>query len=194
MHSCTTVLYTTMGMKSPKSLSDKELQRYSNKRNIPQNQSYFADTMLLAYIIKQDKPKQQKNDHGQPLQAIYFNNTNPYPISWSINCRANPRTFRLRWNSLGELDSFPPRGNCPPDSLLSQDSLRTYLHPVFENTRGLDAKNDYTIYVIYNRLFNRGSRHLISAIQENASLTNGKAQIIYVNTDRIFGEVDFENE
>src|SRR6187551_2550262 len=106
--SCTQVLYVTMGMKNPKMLTDKQLQRYSHKREIPESHSFYADTLLLNYIVGQDKSNLQRKNHLQPLQAIYFHKTDAYPVGWLINCYATPTTFRSHWNEKGELDSLPP--------------------------------------------------------------------------------------
>jgi hypothetical protein len=183
-----------MGMKNPKMLTDKQLQRYSHKRKIPESHSFYADTLLLNYIVEQDKPKLQRKNHVQPLQAIYFHRTDAYPVAWLINCYATPTTFRSHWNKKGELDSLPPRGNAPLDSLLTQQKLISFSKPVYLHAQPAAYENEYNVYVLYNRLFNRGSRHLIWEIRNHAKKYNKRVVIHYINTDRLYAGTDFGTE
>lgn len=192
--SCTQFLYLTMGMHHPKMLSDKQLQHYSRKRKIPESHSFYADTLLLNFIVEQKKHPLQIKNHVQPLQAIWFQRTDPYPLAWSINCYANPRTFRLRWDALGEMDSLPPKGNAPLDSLLMQQDLQRFVKPVFFHSQTAAAENEYNVYVLYNRLMNRGSRHLMRAVRTHEKRYKGRVVIQYVNTDRLYAGTDFDTE
>lgn len=190
--SCAHLAMKAMGMKQPKELNQKQLQRFSRKMNIPETNSFFADTSYWNLIVDLPKERGIQKNHYQPIQAIYFNKGSNFPTAWYINCYAKGTTFGLLWNADSSFNEFPPKGNAPLDSAISIFSFDNYIHPVFPSSKYFINPDEFNILVIYNRVFQRQSRNLIRLVQQNAALSATPVNIKYINIDNAF--IDSEPE
>jgi hypothetical protein len=190
--SCAHLAMMAMGMKQPKELNRNQLQRFNRKMNIPEPNSFFADTSYWNLFINLPKEGGVQKNHYQPIQAIYFNKGSKYPTAWYINCYAKATTFNLLWNADSSFNVFPPKGNAPLDSAISISSFDTYIHPVFPSSKYFINPDEINIIVIYNRVFQRQSRNLIRLVQQNAALSETPVHISYINIDNAFSDSEKE--
>lgn len=192
LSACQPLSLLYMGMKYPKVLNEKELQRRGRKLDIPQSNYFYADEQYSKAIRSKDTSFIKIKNHHQPLQAIYFGKSS-YPERWFINCYAYPTSRGVIWNHDGEFNSFPPKGNIKPDSVLNVELFTASIKPLFpENKVSLDS-SCYTIVVFESRFYNWLSKNLIKEVKRNVELSKEKTQILYVNTDNYIVPQIFKN-
>ena len=192
LSSCMTIAKSIIGIKDAKQLTDNEITKYSKLYNVDQNYNYRLDTSYLDFILKLDttKFKEQRKNHIQPLQALYFNSTGELQ-KFYINCYAGGFP-NLKWNRDGMLNSFLPKDQAPVDTILNLKRQLSYLKPVCVSTKEF-VENEYEYYVVvyWNKCTKRHSKRLIKNIQYNISkATTEKVKIIYANYDNVFNKYE----
>jgi hypothetical protein len=184
IQSCTVLI----GIKKLKPLSENTIMSQAKKFNIPQADSYVLDTSYFAFVYNATTDNRLRNDHLQPLQAVYYAKENGFitPVSWQINCYAGGFP-NLKWNRNGIMESFPPKEQAPLDSLVSLKTHFEFFKPLPGVTPFNSIEYDYILIVYWSRFMNRQSKKLIQAVQKNAALaTDKKIRILYVNNDHFF--------
>ncbi|PBQ32226.1 hypothetical protein CNR22_10730 [Sphingobacteriaceae bacterium] len=182
---CVKLIY---GLHDTKALDKKEIVELSLKRKIPAADNFELDTMYLMFLNKVDtfkyKSSERKN-HYQPLQALYYNKAGGLD-AFIINCYS--RGFpNLKWNRRGILDTFVPKKQAPPDSILPMFEHLKYLKALPGAQRFTFGQDDYTVIVYWSYFMGRQSKRLNKAIEKNVKLAKGKkVRILYVNTDNFF--------
>lgn len=181
------------GVKRIKPLSENKVFKQSSKFNIPVEDNYSLDTSYMQWVhdaaINNAK---LRNDHLQPLQAIYYAKENNFiaPISWQINCYAGGFP-NLEWNRNGIMEVFPPKEQAPLDSLFSLNKHVEFFKPLAGVTAFNSIEYDYVIVVFWSRFMNRQSKKLIEVVQKNRKLANDKkVRILYINNDNFFAKTD----
>ncbi len=181
-----------IGLKDPKPLSDIEITKYSKTFKVDQFYNYRIDTSYLDFIQKLDTTKfnEQRKNHIQPLQALYFNSKGELH-KFYINCYAGGFP-NLKWNRDGMLNTFLPKDQAPIDTILSLKRQLSYLRPVCSLTKeSVENSFDFYIVVYWNKCTKRHSKRLIKSIQYNVNkATSEKVIIIYANYDNVFAELD----
>jgi hypothetical protein len=186
--SCTVLI----GIKKLKPLSENTIIKQADKFHIPRANSYVLDTSYLAFIYNATTDNKLRNDHLQPLQAVYYTKENGFiaPVSWQINCYAGGFP-NLKWNRNGIMESFPPKEQAPLDSLVSLKKQFEFLRSMTGVVPFNSIEYDYIIVVYWSRFMNRQSKKLIQTVQKNAALAVGKkVRIVYVNNDQFFTKME----
>lgn len=182
------ILQSIIGIHDAHELSDNQIVKTSKSYNIDQRANYRLDTSYLSYILHLDTTlfKAQRNNHLQPLQALYFDSSG-HLVKFYINCYAGGFP-NLKWNRNGNLDSFLPKDQAPLDTVLNLSKQLSYLRPVGDISQTNKIENQgYTVFVYWNKCTKRHSKRLIKSIQKNVSKSQeAKVKIIYVNYDNIF--------
>lgn len=185
--SCSAIFTGMYGIKSIKSVDEKDITRYAKKYNIPISDSYELDTAYFSYLLSYDTAKYQLaiKNHYQPLQALYYDDS-AHLKSFQVNCYAGGFP-NLKWDREWIMSSFPPKQQAPLDSLVSLQTQLNYLKPLSETTKFKTDNYDYIVIVYWNRFMGRQSKRLIRLVQENSKLaTADKVKIIYANNDNLF--------
>jgi hypothetical protein len=146
--SCVKLAQTIVGVKSPKFLTDSQIEKTSKIFKVDQTANYKLDTTYLNFILKLDTIyfKQQIKNHIQPLQALYFN-SNGKLQKFYVNCYAGGFP-NLKWNRGGNLDVFPPKDQAPLDTVLSLSKLLEFIKPVCVSTPILSIGNfNYYVFI-----------------------------------------------
>lgn len=186
--SCVTVLSKLYGMKSPKKLDETEIVRYSKKYKIPLADSYELTRSYDNYLASLDAKQyqNQKNNHNQPLQGLYYNQTGQLE-GFLTNCYAGGFP-NLHWNRNNLLKSFPPQ-QAPVDNILSLSHQLSFIQPLSETVLFAPANYDYVVVVHWCRYMGRQSKRFIRYVQKNSTLApHLKVKIIYVNNDDLFAD------
>lgn len=192
---CTPVLKGLIGIKNPKALEDKQIERYAKRYTIPAEASYKIDTAYQSFLLSQysDTTKRAINNHFQPLQALYFD-TSGYLKSFQVNCYA-PGFPNLKWDRDSIMDVFPPRQQAPLDSLVSLEQMLSYLIPLSRTSQSITENHDYIVVVHWNRFMGRQGKRLIRTVKENARLAGtSTVKVLYVNTDIIYASGEMEKQ
>jgi hypothetical protein len=180
--SCNSLFYFAYGIHQPKVLNAKSIKKHSKKYGIPETESYELDTLFYTYLKSLDHiaSEQQINDHGQALQAFYYNQSKQL-ISYHVNCYAGGFP-NLNWNQGGIFEKFPPKTLTPIDSLLPFNQLKTYLIPTTGYQK--NSSKTYTVVVFWSRFMGRQSKRLIKLVKENAKGVNAEEiEWYFVNND-----------
>lgn len=157
--------------------------KFEKKYNIPAESSYQLDTSYFSFVAGWDTLfKQERKDHLQPLQALYYNEKGEL-ISFHVNCYAGGFP-NLKWNRNGVMESFPPGQQAPLDTLLSLQKQLEFLNPTSRSQKEIKT-TDYTVVVYWSAYMGRQSKRLIKQVQKNSNLLKGDhLQILYVNSDQ----------
>jgi hypothetical protein len=185
--SCSFLVGSMYGIKSPKKLNQTEIASQAEKYKIPLENSFELDTAYFFEYLKsfdQKRFSREISNHSQPLQTLYFDKNGRLQIFY-INCYAGGFP-NLAWNKEGQFNSFPPKPQAPLDSLVNFQTLSRYLKPLPTTRLENKISADYTIVVFWNRMMNRQSKQFIQLVQENAGKAKDqKVQLLYVNTDNL---------
>lgn len=184
---CKPAAMAIYGLKAPKELDKKAIERYAKRYRIPIEDCYELTDKYVYHLLSLDSPQYalaQKN-HYQPMQALYYNQDGDL-ASWHINCYAGGFP-NLKWNRNGIMNSFPPATQAPLDSVIPLASQLQYLRPLTQNNK-LEAESyDYVVVVHWNRFGGRQSKRLVRQVQRNVRLASDKkVKIIYANNDNNF--------
>ncbi len=178
------------GIKSNKHLSENEIILASKKFNIPIENSYSLDTSYYNFLsnIKDTALRTARNNHSQPLQVLYYQNTaNTFNlVSYHANCYAGGFP-NLKWKRNGVFNNFIPQQQAPLDDILTVKNHFEYIRPLTGVQPFNTVEYDYIVLVYWSRFMGRQSKRLIQLVQDNAKLANNKkVKIIYVNNDNFF--------
>lgn len=190
--SCGPIFFRLMGLKKGKVLTHEQIIAQGMRYGISPTDSYELDTTYASYIIGLDSSlyKNEKNNHLQPLQALYFDSTGKL-ISYHVNCSVGGFP-NLKWNKFGVFNQFPPVNRTQLDTILTFNKHFEYLIPLTKNANNI-GNYDYLVIVHWNRFMGRQSKNLIRQVQENAHLTpERKIKIFYVNSDNFYSNAEFE--
>ena len=183
LSSCTSFFLGLYGMKSPRQLNDKQLQKEAKRQGIPIESVFRIDTNYWAYLEKFDSTfNVQVKNHSQPLQALYFDH-NGQLFRFYVNCYAGGFP-NLKWNRIGGFNQFPPLPQAPIDSMFQLNDISALITPLSKVKA--DPFGDTSIVVFWNRMMGRQSKRFIRFVKENAQLSQRAVQIRFVNTDELF--------
>jgi len=184
---CSKVVLKMYGISNPVYLNDKDISRCLKDFNIPISDAYKLDTSYMLFLQEFDSTlySQERNNHYQPLQVLYYNNKGQL-MSFHVNCYAGGFP-NLKWNSKNQFSNFPPGQQAQVDSLLPLNIHLKFLKSVSDTSNEVTAGYDYYVIVYWNRFMGRQSKRFIQLVQENLKRANDKkVQIFYVNNDNIF--------
>ncbi|MCU0422325.1 MAG: hypothetical protein MUC81_05885 [Bacteroidia bacterium] len=188
--SCSAILNKMVGLKSTKVLNDEEIIKAAKEFNIPEKHLYYVDT-AYAYALKRiikDTLQPTLNNHLQPLQALYFIQSD-YPVSFQINCYAGGLP-KLDWNRDGIMEAFPPKLQAPLDQAISGNFLLSLLKPVKGATYPTNVNSRNMVVVFWTRFMNKHTSLFIQTIQQNLSRANNPVEVIYINADNLYALVN----
>lgn len=182
--SCTSLFYGITGIRSPKGLTNQEVAEVAARWGIPEQNSFILDTGIYKNELRQMQSTELRNNHSQPLQAIYFIST-AYPVSYHINCYAGGFP-NLKWNRNDKMNVFPPHQQAPVDSVLTLNDILKCIRPLNAQTK-LPSKEGPIIVVFWTQFIYRQTKRFLKVIQANAALSNqSPVTIVYVNADNLF--------
>ena len=184
--SCSVLFIKMYGLKRVKSVDTKMIAKFERKYNIPREDSYKIDSAYIDFIQTIDtvEHKQEKKNHYQPLQALYYQNEKL--ISYQVNCYAGGFP-NLKWERDSIFESFPPKQQAPLDTILSLQAHLKLLTPVSERETFSPENYDSVVIVYWNKLMGRQSKRFIKIVQKNLKLAgNKKVKLLYVNNDILY--------
>lgn len=184
---CSKLAGITVGIKSIKEVDEKTIIKYARKYSIPEADCYQIDTAYSGYLNSEKftEKKLEKNNHYQPLQAIYYNRSGNIE-TYHINCNAGGFP-NLKWNRNDNFSVFLPKQQTQLDSLVLLSVQLKYLLPLPATTHTETADYEYTVIVYWCRFMGRQSRRLIKTVQDNYRLASDKkVKVLYVNVDNLF--------
>lgn len=184
---CSTIISGLYGIKKIKTVDEKTIVHYSEKYNIPLSDNYELDSSYIGFLnsIDTTRYKAQRQNHYQPLQMLYYDNTGVLK-SFQINCYAGGFP-NLHWDRNGLLAAFPPKSQAPVDSILSFETQITFLRLLSQSKEFSADSCDFFVVVYWNRFMGRQSKRMIRFVQDNIKLaTPKKVKVIYVNNDNFF--------
>lgn len=189
LSSCTPLFYGITGIRNPKPVTEQEITKTAAKWGIPETACFTLDTGLYKNALRainQNTFPESRNNHSQPLQALYFTNSS-YPVSFQINCYAGGFP-NLDWNRNDNMSVFPPKQQAPIDSVLTLDDMLKCIRPLNAQTK-LPSKKGPIIVVFWTQFMHRQTKRFLKVIQTNAALSNqSPVTIVYVNADHLFVE------
>ena len=188
---CNYTLTKIYGIKQIKLLNEKAIVKSAWKYNIPLSDLYTVDTTFLRYLQTRDtsKNKYLSKNHLQPLQALYYTRNGIF-VSYQINCYAGGFP-NLDWNRNSTFEVFPPKQQCPVDSLISLQAQLKLIKPLSQTLAINAGKFDTIVMVYWSSFMGRQSRRFIRIIQKNVKLTSDKVKVLYINTDNLYAEENY---
>lgn len=189
--SCKVVLLRAVGFRMPKELNEKQVERFANKMGLPLEDVYEIDTSYYYEIMQWDSLV--SNTHFQPLQAMYYDE-NGLLKEHHVNCYAKGNGITLDWTYPADFTVFPPKHNRPADTIQSFDILKKHIRQFSFSSSLKTDDYDYVVVVIWNRMMFKQSKQLVETVQNNLKIgqEKNKVKIIYVNTDPLYANQDFE--
>ncbi|MCU0441694.1 MAG: hypothetical protein MUE96_04785 [Bacteroidia bacterium] len=185
LQSCSSIYYGVVGIRNPKPITPQEINALAQKWGIPNGSSFILDTGCYKNTLRGIQSDAQKNNHAQPLQALYFTNSS-YPVSFQINCYAGGFP-NLKWNRNGNMDVFPPREQAPIDSAISLYDIKNCIQPANEKTYANASKP--MVLVFWTKFMKRQTKRFLKEVNRNAqSRGQNQVNIIYINADNLFLE------
>lgn len=188
--SCSFIVNRMVGIRTVKIMDDKTITAAAQHFDIPLKHVYAVDTNYLHAL----KTNQQKysptalNNHLQPLQALYFIN-GQYPESFQVNCYAGGLP-NLNWERDGIMESFPPKIQAPLDSVVSKNELLRMI----KKLNGVDYSETITsgplVVVFWTKFMQNHTKAFIPIVQKNLRLSPVPVQVIYVNADNLFAQLE----
>lgn len=189
---CMTIAQAIVGVKDANKLTDSQIIKTSKSFKVDQNANYCLDTTYLSDILNLDKTKykDQRKNHLQPLQALYFDSKGQL-VKFYINCYAGGLP-NLKWNRNGNLETFLPKDQAPLDTILNLTKQLSYLRPLRTSTKDIVTENqDYYVFVYWAKCTKRHSKRLIKSIKRNVSkATTEKVKTLYVNYDNVLNKLE----
>ena len=175
-----------MGVSEIKEYKANDIKQFLRHNNINDSVVYFVDQEYKKSLLAITKDSHLLKNHMQPLQLYYFSKTGSL-ISYHINCNA-PGFPNLNWNYGNVMETFPPKTQTEPDSLLNLEVFFKLLKSSDNNIIARDNDTDFYIIICWAGFIKRLSKRLIETANENLKLNkeNKKIRIIYVNTDNLF--------
>jgi hypothetical protein len=184
--SCSFIASEVMGVRHIKPVKPATHKRLLKKLGGDPMQSFIVDTNYVVRLNLNDTTKRfQIKNHYQAIQALYFGK-NQYPESWFINCYA-PGFPNLQWNKNNNFAVFPPTTAAPLDSLVNFNEILETAVPFVPNNPKptITSESPYTIVFFWNRFMFKQCKRLYKEVRKNATMTNEKVRIIYINNDEI---------
>ena len=149
LSSCSRTLLKLYGIKATYTIvDDKNLVQLSPKYDIPLEDWYELDFSYYDFILSFDKDIyiEEKNNHLQPLQALYFNSEGKL-ISYHVNCDMGGVP------NLNIFNTFLPNIQTKLDTIISLETLSLYLIPTVYSESFSHLNYDYIVVVIWSELY-----------------------------------------
>ena len=176
------------GIKTPKEINTKKIERISKRFDLPQADVFELDTVFYSFLTSHDTAafKTQIKNHIQPLQALYFNQTGQI-LSYQINCYAGGFP-NITWERDSIFSVFPPRQQAPIDTLVSVSTQIEYLKPLTQSEKINPDNYNYIVFVYWSKFMGRQSRRFLKLVKKNSRLIseNEKIRVVYINNDNFF--------
>jgi len=176
-----------MGVSEIREYKVNDIKQFLRQNNINDSTVYFVDQEYKKSLLLISKDTYLLKNHMQPLQVCYFNKAGSL-ISYHINCNA-PGFPNLNWNYKNVMETFPPKTQTEPDSLLD---LTGFLKLIKSNDKNIITRDkDINIYIVFfwAGFLKKQSKLLIETVKRNQELSKTKKmKIVYVNTDNLFLE------
>lgn len=186
-YSCKTVVSVAFGINEPKLLTDEELEKLSIKHGISPANSYKIDTAYFSFLKSIDEEYADiAYDHGQPLQALYFNR-NKELLSFQTVTYAEEESINLKWYPDSIFSTFPPKEQAPLDTIVTYDKIIEYVNLLPNSNTLTPIETDYIVVVFWANFLERPSKKLIEIVNENIkTATHESIKVVYVNVDNFF--------
>ena len=186
-----------MGMKNTPPNTPARLREDAQRYQVPPDRVFVLDTSYLRFVrrlARQPRSYESAKNHAQLLQLLYFDQAGQL-VSFHINCYADPKlpSPNLRWNPDGQLNTFPPRTQVRPDSLLSFSQLLTFLRtPEGQPVEAARFAGQRPVVVFWSHTMGRQTRILLSELRQNLTRVppNEAVPVLYVNNDAYLGLLD----
>ncbi len=157
--SCSVLLSKIYGVEELKSFNEKEYNNFVThlveKYDLS---SIISDTIQYKNIIKQGRSSKEKNNLGQPVQILYFDDN--MIKSYHANCYAKGSLSNLNWNTEDRFSVFPPKSAILSDSLAI--NLEDYIDIYPNITIQKDKK--YTIVIFWTQMLSKVSKAAIETV------------------------------
>lgn len=185
-----------LGIKTPRILTDKELDDFNKTIGIKDSTVYRLDAnKFIEHFdsLKKAAPLQFK-EIAQPMQIIVFDQDRRN-IAHFINC--NIGGVPLNWNRTGSFNDFPLmlKGILPPTYNLKYNEAMSYIVPTFKGVRNeLDFGNyEYVYMIFYNRFVSKMTKTMFASIADHRKeFADNSVKFIYVFVDDLYVELDIK--
>lgn len=186
--SCSFVTKEIMGIRSFRTITDREHHRFLRKLHASPDMAFYADSNFVQAVqnlYPDSNHFRRMQNQFQPLQVVYFGHSD-YRSFHMINCYA-PGFPRLSWNKDGRFDQFPPGAGVPVDSVLPYSRISQLVQPFGHNKSYVQGPGEpYTAVLFWCRSFFLEAKRLNRYVIENLKKSNEPYRILYVNTDQFF--------
>lgn len=211
--SCSSIMYSVVGLKPMKALDDETILSNGEKYGIPKNYIYryrFDSEYLIAEVSKAYDQNSPIKNLSQPLQLRFFGQSDSMLFNYK-NCDV-AGGFLPDWNRFGLFVSIPPDTLHFPEKgkfcKTSDDPVR--FQELYQDTVLLFSQEmanlvplsgappssqinlsdaDLTIIVVWTVWMKRYTKRLFKQLQQYQEMHPDKRiQLIYVNMEHLFVE------
>lgn len=184
---CSAVLRKMYGIRELKGFNEEEYDDFIAPLEKKYNFStIISDTIQYESVIELGTTFQEKNDFGQPVQVLYFEND--VIKSFHPNCYAKGTLSNLNWNTEQRFSVFIPKTAAAVDSL--KVNLQDYINIYPSIERLADKK--YTILIFWTQMMSKISKSAIETVSNNLEEfeKEEESSIILINSDKFFSSID----
>ncbi len=185
--SCSSLLSKMYGIKQLDGFNKERYNDFISKLKATDKfYSLVSDTNQYNRVINLGRTAKAKNDLGQPIQILYFENNEVK--SFHANCYVTGGLTNLNWNTEDRFSSFLPKSAVNLDSLTI--TLDDYIK-IYPNI--LNHKNKkYTVLVFWTLMLEKISNSAIETVFANTKKfgKENETSIILINSDEYFSNIE----
>ncbi len=177
------ILSKLYGVEKITSFDKKRYEKFVlNIKNRIDCKSVISDVVQYKQVINLGKDSIQKNNLGQPVKILYFENNELK--SFQANCFAEGGITNINWNTDNRFDYFIPK------SALNTSNLIFDLED-FSKIYDINSTKKYTIIVFWTFMLEKISFSAIEIMISNLKRNNviDKVDVYLINSDKYFLEV-----
>lgn len=174
------------GVQQLKDFNEKEYKDFISSLKEKNNFfSIISDTNQYKNIIKLGRNPKEKNDFGQPVQILYFENNTIK--SYHANCYVQGSLTNLNWNTDERFSAFIPKSAVPIDSLKINLNDYIKIYPNITSQKG----EKYTVLIFWTLMLEKISNSAIETVFFNLKQFNKKSEtsVILINSDKYFSTI-----
>ncbi|MBI4648351.1 MAG: hypothetical protein HY738_17645 [Bacteroidia bacterium] len=183
--SCSVLLSKMYGVNQLDSFSEKDYKNFVSKIKIDGYNKIISNEVDFKKIINLGHTEKQKNDFGQPIQILYFEDN--YLKSFHANCYAKGGITSIDWNTDMRFSSFLPNSAVNIDTLGIELMDYSNIYPEIH----IKPNKRYTILIFWTLMLEKLSVSAINTVIENVNNFEKWEEIdIYIiNTDKYFSQI-----
>ena len=187
LSSCSTLVSKMYGIRQLDGFDEQRYNNFITKLKGHDNLVYIiSDTVQYLNVIRLGQTLKEKNDLGQPVQILYFEND--ILKSFHANCYARGGLKSINWNTKDRFSVFLPISATESDSL--KISLNDYIriYPTIKRQK----KKTYTVLIFWTLMLEKISYSAIETVLSNLKQFEKKDEtlVILINSDKYFSSFE----